>query len=217
MIDEGYTKFIVDWTDRAPVDWPETDELDRWRKPLFDAGLVGHYVEEGVGYGNISVREPGARHFLISATQTGHLRNTSPEHYALVTAWDIDANRVTCRGAAQASSESLTHAAIYELDDAVCAVVHVHDLHLWRQLKGAVPTTAADVAYGTPEMAREGKRLWRDTDLAESGIAAMAGHESGIVSIGGTLAEAASRVLCLHDSAHTKSATTKTTKKETVR
>lgn len=216
MIDEGYTKFIVDWTDRASVDDPAVAELERWRRPLFDAALVGHYEEAGIGYGNISVRKPGSRQFLISATQTGHLRNTGPDHYAVVTAWDVDANRVTCRGAAQASSESLTHAAIYELDEAVCAVVHVHDLRLWQQLKGAVPTTAADVAYGTPEMARELKRLWRETAFAESGIAAMAGHESGIVSIGRTLAEAASRVLRLHGDAHAKNATRKATKKETV-
>ena len=198
MIEEGYTKFIVDWSDRTPVDHPAIGELDRWRRPLFDAGLIGQYEDEGIGYGNISVRNPGSRQFLISATQTGHLAATGPGHYALVTAWDIDANRVTCRGAAQASSETLTHAAIYELDDAICAVVHVHDLVLWRQLKGTVPTTGTEVAYGTPEMAREFTRLWRETGLAESGIAAMAGHESGIVSTGSTLAEAATRVLRLH-------------------
>lgn len=204
MIDEGYTKYIVDWTDREPVDHPAIRELDRWRRPLFDAGLVGRYENEGIGYGNISIRVPGAQQFLVSATQTGHLPRTGPDHYALVTAWDIDANRVTCRGAAQASSESLTHAAIYELDDAIRAVVHVHDLQLWQQLKGVAPTTAADVAYGTPDMAREFERLWRETGFAESGIAAMAGHESGIVSIGSTLEEAASRVLGLHERSHEK-------------
>ena len=201
MIDEGYTKFIVDWTDHRPVDHPAIRELDHWRRPLFEAGLVGHYEDLGIGYGNISVRERGARQFLVSATQTGHLPSTGPEHYALVTDWDIDANRVTCRGAAQASSESLTHAALYELDDTICAVVHVHDKPLWDELKDAAPTTAADVAYGTPEMAREFMRLWRETGFPGAGIAAMAGHESGIVSIGRTLAEAASRVLRLHDGA----------------
>lgn len=199
MIDEGYTKFIVDWRDRRPVDLPAISELDRWRRPLFDVGLIGHYEDPGIGYGNISVRERGARQFLVSATQTGHLPSTGSQHYALVTDWDIDGNRVTCRGAGQASSESLTHAAIYELDDAICAVVHVHDRPLWDELKGTVATTAADVAYGTPEMAREFNRLWRETGFSESGIAVMAGHESGIVSIGSTLAEAVSRVLRLYE------------------
>lgn len=211
MIDEGYTKFTVDWTDRRPIDDPSIAELDRWRRPLFDAGLIGQYEDPGPGYGNISVREPGSRQFLVSATQTGHLPGTGPDHYARVTAWDIDANRVTCRGARQASSESLTHAAIYELDDTILAVVHVHDLRLWRQLKGIVPTTAAEVAYGTPEMAREFRRLWQETAFADCRIAVMAGHESGIVSIGRTLAEAATRVLCLHDRTREKEATRKET------
>jgi ribulose-5-phosphate 4-epimerase/fuculose-1-phosphate aldolase len=199
VIDEGYTKYIVDWTDRKPVDLPAISELDRWRRPLFEAGLIGYYKDLGIGYGNISVRERGARQFLVSATQTGQLPSTGSQHYALVTNWDIDGNRVTCRGAAQASSESLTHAAIYELDGAICAVVHVHDRPLWDELKGAVATTAADVAYGTPEMAKEFTRLWRETGFSETGIAAMAGHESGIVSIGSTLAEAVSRVLRLYE------------------
>lgn len=209
MIDEGYTKFVVDWTDRTPVDDPAVAELERWRKPLFDAGLIGHYADVGIGYGNLSVRQPGARGFLISATQTGHLPHTGREHYARVTDWDIDANRVACVGAAQASSETLTHAAIYALDDRICAVVHVHDLDLWQDLKGSVPTTDPDAAYGTPEMAREFARIWRDTDFADSGIAAMAGHDSGIVSIGESLEEAARRILSLHDRFYRKQEVTR--------
>ena len=68
---------------------------------------------------------------------------------------------MTCRGASQASSESLTHAAIYEMDDGIHAVVHVHDPELWQHLKNTFPTTDPDAAYGTPEMAREFARIWR--------------------------------------------------------
>src|SRR5690606_37998568 len=126
-IDEGYTKFSVRWTDRRPVEHPEVAELERWRRPLYEAGLVGHYAEQGIGYGNLSVRVGPGREFLVSGTQTGHLERTGPEHYALVTDYDIDDNTVHCRGAVQASSETLTHAAIYELDPDIRAVVHVHD------------------------------------------------------------------------------------------
>lgn len=200
MIDEGYTKFSVNWTDRRPVDDPMIGELDRWRRLLLAARLVGHYEDLGIGYGNISVRKAGCRRFLISGTRTGHLAVTERQHYALVTDYDIDANRVACRGATQASSETLTHAAIYELDADICSVVHAHDGPLWEYLKDRMPTTRAEVAYGTPEMAREFARLWHATTFARTGVAAMAGHEAGIVSIGNTLAEAASRVLQLqHD------------------
>ena len=199
MIDEGYTKFIVDWTDRTPLRSPEVDELERWRRPLHETGLIGHYAELGIGYGNISLRTGNGRQFVISGTQTGHLPRTGPAHYALVTDYDIEGNSVSCRGAVQASSETLTHAAIYELDESIYAVVHVHDRQLWERLKDREPTTRADVAYGTPEMAREFRRLFRDSDFRERRLAAMAGHDAGVVCIGRTLREAATRVIEAHD------------------
>jgi ribulose-5-phosphate 4-epimerase/fuculose-1-phosphate aldolase len=198
MIDEGYTKFIVDWTDRAPVDHPAIAELERWRRPLFDAGLIGHYADLGIGYGNISQRIGGGGLFIISGTRTGHLPRTGREHYALVTSANVSENSVTCQGATQASSETLTHAAIYALDLSINAVVHVHDAVLWAELKNRAPTTDAEVAYGTPDMAREFKRLYCDTPLADTGVAVMAGHEAGLVSIGESLPEAAGRILSLH-------------------
>ena len=194
MIDEGYTKYSVCWTDRATLDRPEIAELERWRRPLFEAGLIGHYPESGVGYGNISIRT-GEREFLVSGTQTGHLPRTGPAHYALVTDYDIDGNALTCRGAVQASSEALTHAALYELERSLRAVVHVHDSALWQRLLKAAPATGRGIAYGTPGMAREFGRLYRETDFAQTRLAAMAGHEAGIVATGGTLREAAERVL----------------------
>lgn len=197
MIDEGYTKYAVRWTDREALDCPDIAELERWRRPLFEAALVGYYPEHGIGYGNISVRA-GGRAFLITGTQTGHLARTGPAHYALVTDYDIDGNSVTCRGAVQASSEALTHAAIYELDASIGAVVHVHEPGLWACLLEQEPATRAEVAYGTPEMAREFRRLFEETRFAERRLAAMAGHEAGIIAIGETLPEAAERVLAAH-------------------
>jgi L-ribulose-5-phosphate 4-epimerase len=198
MIDEGYTKFAIDWTDRAPIEHAEVAELEHWRRPLYEAGLVGHYKDLDVGYGNISVRSGRNGLFIISGTQTGHLPRTDRRHYALVTKADIAENSVSCAGATQASSESLTHAAIYELDSSVNAVVHVHSEMLWNRLKHSAPTTDADVAYGTPEMAREFARLYRDTCFRDTGVAVMAGHDAGLIGIGGSLAQAATRILSLH-------------------
>jgi len=195
-VDEGYIKFRSDWT-RGPAPDPGlTADLSRWRKPLYERGLVGHDTTLGVGFGNISVRAKGGQ-FVISGTQTGHIADTGGEHYTLVTAYDIDANGVTCCGPVEASSESLTHAAIYELDAEIGAVVHVHSKRLWGSLRGVLPTTRADVAYGTPAMAREFARLYRETGFAKDGIAVMGGHEDGIVSIGATLEDAAQRILAI--------------------
>ncbi len=197
MIDEGYIKFDSRWRQTEPLHNSEIDLLNRWRRPLYDAGLIGYYEEQGIGFGNLSVRISPEGRFIISATQTGHVRNAGAEHYALVEDFDIEQNRVFSHGALEASSESLTHAALYSLDSRIGAVVHVHSEKLWTALKDTVPTTRADVSYGTPEMAREFDRLWRESDFPETGIAVMAGHASGLVSIGRDLQEASERILAL--------------------
>jgi L-ribulose-5-phosphate 4-epimerase len=195
-IDEGYIKFESNWVPGPAPTVEAVDRLERWRRPLFDEGLIGHYKDLGVGYGNISIRL-GGNQFVISGTQTGHLAETTGEHYALVTDYDIAANRVSSTGQVQASSESLTHAAIYELDQRINAVVHVHSRKLWNTFRDQLPTTAPDIRYGTPEMAEEFRRLFGETDFAAMGIAVMGGHDEGVLSFGDTLQEAAVRVLSL--------------------
>jgi ribulose-5-phosphate 4-epimerase/fuculose-1-phosphate aldolase len=78
----------------------------------------------------------------------------------------------------------LTHAAIYESDPSVCAVIHCHDSGLWAKLLDRAPTTSKGVAYGTPETAYEIMRLFKETDVRSRRILVMAGHEGGIVSFG---------------------------------
>ena len=196
-IDEGYIKYQSHWVE-APAPYPDAArELDKWRQPLFRAGLIGHYEDLGIGFGNISVRCGKPAQFLISGTQTGHLANTDGNHYSLVSAYDIKANSVSCIGPVQASSEAMTHAAIYELDAGIGAIVHAHSLALWRQLIDQLPTTDVTIAYGTPEMAEEFRRLFRETDFREQGLAVMAGHDEGLISIGPTLEEAATGMLAL--------------------
>jgi len=197
MIDEGYIKFELEWITAPPPSAASVEELNRWRKPLYDAGLIGQYEDIGIGFGNLSVRSQGDGHFIISGTQTGHLPQLEPRHYALVTAYDIAANRVCCEGEIKASSESMTHAALYELSDTIRAVAHVHSADLWRRHLDKLPTTSADVSYGTPEMAEEFRRLYRESAFARDGIAVMAGHEEGVISIGRDMAEAAGRILSL--------------------
>jgi ribulose-5-phosphate 4-epimerase/fuculose-1-phosphate aldolase len=202
-IDEGYVKYQSFWT-KAPVPASAaaaTEEIETWRRPLFAAGLIGHYEEFGIGYGNISVRSGEPGQFLISGTQTGHVANTDRTHYSLVTAHNIHANIVCCVGPVQASSEAMTHAAIYELDSDIGAIVHVHNPTLWQQFMNQLPTTDARVAYGTPQMANEFRRLYRDTAFRETRLAVMAGHEEGLLSFGTTMEEAATRGLALFESA----------------
>ncbi|MBS3744791.1 MAG: class II aldolase/adducin family protein [Wenzhouxiangellaceae bacterium] len=197
MIDEGYTKYTVDWHRAPALPAAMIVELNDCRNRLYAAGLVGYYEAHGVGFGNVSILAPDGRGFIISGTGTGEIAHTDERHYSWVTDYDIDANRVVCHGPVQASSEALTHAAIYELDSVIRAVVHVHSAELWQRLIDRVPTTAANVPYGTPEMSREFVRLYRETDFVDGGVVVMAGHEEGIVACGADLKQAEHRILKL--------------------
>ena len=195
MIDEGVIKFRSDWQRSAPLDLPQTALLNRWRRPLHAAGLIGHYDDLDIGYGNLSTRLSGSRQFIITGTQSGNRAELDASHFALVTDYDIGGNRVTSKGASEASSESLTHAMLYDLDPRIRAIVHVHDNDAWSRLAGKLPTTLDNVAYGTPDMAREFGRLYVESDFPERGVAVMAGHEGGMIAIGNSLKVACQRIL----------------------
>ena len=94
MIDEGYIKFDSHWRQTGPLDNAEIESLNRWRRPLYDAGLIGHYEEHGIGFGNLSARTAAQRQFIISGSQNGHLPELGAWHYALMADYDIDLNRV---------------------------------------------------------------------------------------------------------------------------
>lgn len=195
MIDEGVVKYHLEW---HPGPSPGSDEiapLIKWRDRMHEAGLIGHDPEHDVGYGNISLRVRDG--FLISGTQTGHIAETTPEHYSRVTGFNIEANSISCTGPAPASSEALTHAGLYQLSPDIGAIVHVHSAELWKQWRDRLPTTAPDVAYGTPAMAREFQRLYKKTEFGKVGIAVMGGHDDGLVAIGQTPEEASKRILSL--------------------
>ncbi len=200
MLDEGYIKYESHWTPGPATHVKAARELDTWRRPLFKAGLIGEYVEHGIGYGNLSMRRGASNLFLITGTQTGKLDVTDERHYSLVTDFDPRTNVVRCSGPVQASSEAMTHGAIYALGDAIGAVVHVHSRDLWETMRGRLPTTNPEIAYGTPAMAMELDRLYRMGGFREAGIAVLAGHEDGLISFGTTIEQAARRMLSLLDS-----------------
>jgi L-ribulose-5-phosphate 4-epimerase len=199
MIDEGYTKYECEWQVTPALPAAAIAELNACRNRLYEHGLIGYYPEHRVGFGNVSIREGDSDSFIVSGTQTGHIVTTDERHYARVVRCDIEANRVFCEGPVQASSEALTHAAIYALDADIRAVVHVHDARLWNKLLDRIPTTSRDVTYGTPEMAYEFSRLYAESDFSEQGVAVMGGHEEGIISFGQTIEQAEQRILRLRN------------------
>ncbi|MEG4294881.1 class II aldolase/adducin family protein [Microcoleus sp. C2C3] len=188
-MDEGVVKYRCDWEEADPVAAGNIADLMTWRERLHSWGLIGVY-ENGIGFGNVSLRLGNSCQFVISGTQTAHLRDLGPESYSTVTEFNLEQNFLGCRGPVQASSESLTHAALYLQRDDVGGIIHVHNPKLWQQLLFEIPTTRKEIPYGTPQMALEMFRLFEEENLAERKILAMAGHEEGIICFGSTLDEA---------------------------
>ena len=186
---DGYVKFSAAWTPGPAPDAVAAGALIDWRTRLFQERLIGMY-ENGIGYGNISIRLNGEGAFIITGTATGGIPQLTPEHLTTVTGVMFDMNQLSCTGPCSASSESMSHAMLYQCGANVQAVIHIHHRRLWEKLLYHVPTTPADVPYGTPEMASALRTLWHETDLTNTKVLVMAGHEEGIISFGSSLDEA---------------------------
>ena len=181
MIDEGYVKFRCKWIETKPLPRKQIKELNRWRQKLYQLGLIGVYPD-GIGFGNISIRIGRSEQFIISGTQTGGVPRLTTAHYTKVIAGDFKYNCLTGEGPIEASSESLTHLAVYQADQSVKTVIHVHHKKLWKKLLGVVPTISKRISYGTPAMARGVLQLFKETDVKRLKVFVMAGHEEGVVS-----------------------------------
>ena len=200
---EGIIKYTLHYRPTAAVARPEVGQLTRWRTKLLDAGLMGQDPARygGYGFGNISCRlpmeedQPHRRAFMITGTQTGHKPVLDATDYATVQSWDISQNMITASGPAQPSSESLTHAVLYELDRHLRWVMHIHSVDLWRAAgKLGIPCTRPEIPYGSVAMAHEVQRIFAETEAATKRIFAMGGHEDGLVAFGQSPKEAAGAI-----------------------
>jgi ribulose-5-phosphate 4-epimerase/fuculose-1-phosphate aldolase len=189
MIDEGYIKFNAEWEQTAPLPAARIEQLNAFRQKLYEQQLIGAYFN-GIGYGNISCRYGKSGQFIISGSATGNIPQLDERHYALVTEVKAAENRLKCEGPVIASSESMSHAVIYETCLEVQAVIHIHNLEMWQRLMHQVPTTDASAPYGSPEMVESIKELLSTTDLRQSKIFVMQGHEEGVFTFGESLEEA---------------------------
>ena len=184
-----YVKFTCECTLAETARFGGLTELNAYRLKLLDLDLIG-VDSNGIGFGNLSVREGVTDNFYISGSATGGIQELTLADCAKVVAYDFKRNCVRYEGSAIPSSESLTHAAIYESDAKAGAVIHCHDSKLWAALRNQAPTTSKAGEYGTPELAYEIMQLFKHTDLQNRKIVVMAGHEGGIVTFGKDLEEA---------------------------
>jgi ribulose-5-phosphate 4-epimerase/fuculose-1-phosphate aldolase len=202
---EGVIKFHLNFVVK-PVEQPELAEklalLNAARTRLKEHALLGQDPARygGDGFGNISVRLDGKR-FLISGSQTGHLQTLTDADVALVERCDYHANHLWAHGLCKPSSESMTHGVAYQTLDTVAAVIHVHSPVIWRHAAVlGLPATAADIPYGTPDMAEAVRQLLQRASSVKKLsplIFVMQGHEDGVVSVGDDLAECTQSLLDL--------------------
>ncbi len=89
----------------------------------------------------------------------------------------------------------MTHLAVYEANDSIKAIIHIHNQSLWHKLINKVPTTNSKVAYGTPEMALEIKRLFTQSNVINDRIIVMGGHQDGIIAFGNNFKQAGETIL----------------------
>jgi L-ribulose-5-phosphate 4-epimerase len=197
--EKGYIQFLCDWEQAPPPQGPMLDELRACRDHMHRLGLVGVYPN-GIGYGNLSCRPQSGSSFVITGTATGKLASLSPEHLTEVVAYDAASNWLRCRGPVQASSESLSHAAVYDSDPAIRAIIHVHHMELWRQLYDRIPTTDPQAEAGTPAMATAIANLFSAERVRAIGLFVMGGHSEGLMAFGENVNEAAERFMsALHE------------------
>lgn len=183
-------KFNCYWNQTGPVISDEQYEIiNFWREVLYNMDLIGAH-EDGIGFGNISMRIMGKNRFIITGSTTGEIPELERGHYVKVNAFNINDNAVQCEGPLKASSESLTHAAIYMSDQDVNAVVHVHSQELWNNYIHILPTTNPSLDYGTVGLAKDICRLFSESDVIEKRIIIMAGDRAGILTFGNDIDEA---------------------------
>ena len=190
MASDGVIQFQLHHRDAPLPDAEAIGILSGLRDALRARGWIGRDPARygGLGYGNVSRRLAGDA-FLVSATQTGHLATLAALHWVTVTAASPATNELWSEGASKPSSESLTHAAIYQACNAAF-VCHIHHPALWRAAcEGAIslPKTTAAATYGTPAMAAALSRIAASKELPFA--AAMTGHEDGLMAAADSPAE----------------------------
>jgi ribulose-5-phosphate 4-epimerase/fuculose-1-phosphate aldolase len=179
---EGYVKYTAEHTMGPAVDAPHWAKMNDARSHLYKLGLMG-VNSSGIGFGNISIRTQG-NEFLITGTATGKLPELTPNEYCLVKSFDLTLNRVVSAGPAQASSESMTHGAVYETCPRANCVIHIHSRAIFDgMIREGDPSTPASAEFGTPEIALAIANCVEEIKQDEGAIV-LAGHDEGVVVYG---------------------------------
>ena len=169
------TKFKTIFARREAPQDVRMSELIRWCRRFAELGLAPG------GAGNMSIRSPSG--FIVSRTGIS-MADIQPEDFVEVLKVDVPKRELTVAGAAEPSSESMMHAAVYETRPEIHAVFHGHcDKLLSAADRLGLPITAREQPYGTPEIVMEILKV-----LNKHPFFLIRSH--GFVSLGATMDEA---------------------------
>ena len=203
MSKDGVIKFDSgDFTQTDSLSRMEYIDLEKWRKTLHKLNLIGYSRTENVGYGNISKRKNFSSfyskntktQFTITGTQTGKLTDLNGDHYTRVVDFNLTDFSLKIMGPTMASSESITHAAIYSINCDINVIFHIHSKNIWENMiQDNFDVTYKYIPYGTQEMAQAVQEIIKTTSqyskstFKTQGYIAMKGHEDGIIVYGPNL------------------------------
>lgn len=160
------------------------------RNELYKAKLIGE-DNFGIGYGNLSERLMDNQHqFVITGSQTGNKEQLQKDDFSVILTYSFENFYIESYGLLPPSSESLTHAAIYEIFPHINAIIHVHSEEIWNWMLAGDYLKTEPVEYGTQRMVEEVKRIYNNCNIDTRSIFAMSGHTGGIISFGKTLDDA---------------------------
>jgi ribulose-5-phosphate 4-epimerase/fuculose-1-phosphate aldolase len=189
MIDDGVVKYNLEYTQTEEIAVKECSRIEKVRARLYSLGLIGAYAN-GIGFGNVSLRYKKKDAFVITGTQTGELPKLSAKYYSYIIKVDFKSFKTIAMGPSKPSSEAITHACIYALDKNIKAVIHIHNKRIWDYMLENDYLSTEDTPYGTPEMVKDIKKMYKNIDPFLNNVFVMKGHEEGIVAFGETLAHA---------------------------
>lgn len=187
VIDDGVIKYdLSGYIHSGNLEISEYKDLEQCRKILFKLNLIGEYPQEQVGFGNMSQKRDYHQYhttnrpqFVITGTQTGKFADLKGEHYTRVLDYDIKAMTLNAMGPVKASSEAITHGAIYLASSSINAIFHIHNENIWQGMINELdPSTPEDIPYGTYEMACAVKAC---INSQHEGYFVMKGHKDGVV------------------------------------
>ncbi len=197
---EGTIQFAYELAERSNSDLlaPSlVSSLSAWRTMLKRLQLLGQHPDryDGFGYGNLSGRgastldspNKGAgqeQGFVITASQTSGVTKLLEEHLVTISGYNLSRFWVDAIGQQPPSSETLTHAMIYAADSRINWVFHVHCPEIWENSDAlGIPSTGADVGYGSLEMVRAVADLISGTQSRPL-VFTTKGHHDGVFALG---------------------------------